>query len=1192
MLKQISKKVSALLAFTLVVSCIPFYPVQATITNGSNAVDLLGQYDNILLSSPQPQYLKSLRNDGPNLLSAGGPTAIDTVNHRFFLGNDNRVLVFNLNTDNTFPDKFPDNILGQSTLGGVTAATTQSGMGQTEGLAYDSTNNRLFVAQSTNNRVTVYDVSTITNGENAVAVLGQSTYTGGSAANSQSGMSSPRALAYDSTNQRLFVAQQGNNRVTVYDVNAITNGENAVAVLGQSTYTGASAANTSTGMNFPAGLAYDSTNQRLFVSNNANHRVTVYDVNSITNGEAAVNVLGQGNFTNSSSNVTLAGMSFPAGLAYDSTNSRLFVAQTNGNRVTAYDVTSITNGENAINVLGQSDFTSNTTSITQGGFSAPQFLTFDATNNLLFVGQRAITNRTSVFDVASITDGENAVDLLGQYDDSYNPLYIKDGLYNGPNKWGYYGPAGLTIDYTNHRLFVSDSYNNRVLVYNLNTNNTLPDKVPDYVLGQADFYSGAESISQSGMSYPTDLAFDEVHNRLFVLNVNGTAGRVLVYDTSSISNGENATHVLGQPNFTAQNAVTSQSGTKKPWSVAYDSTNDRLFLSDWGNRRVLVYDTADITDGEAAVNVLGQSNFTNSSLATTSTGLWNPEGVSYDSINHRLFVADSNNKRVLAYDVNSITNGEAAVNVLGQSNFTNNSAAVTQSGLTFAGNVFYDRSTGRVYVADGSGFFHSASGNNRIIAFDGQVAPAFTVTETDGSTDVIEGGATDTFSVSINQMPSSDVIFTISSTSASASVSSSTLTFTSSNWDTAQTVTVSAPEDANLVSEHPNISVSVDESTTDGSWTALASQTFDVNVTDNDTAGFTISNITSPVDINEGSSTTFDLSLNAMPDSPVVLDISSSNALAADISLSSVTFTSANWDEPQTITINALEDGNYDNENLNIEVSVNTGASALAFSSVAPQQIVVNTIDNDTLPTTCVSGGNVVCGSQDLQCPELSNTFGVGVEAPANFQISETGSRSVSSSNDTTFSQTENGSYFDNDNDSNYNDPTDTLSISSNTPFSCANSNKNVQLTVSATNFSNGSSESLLTYGADDAAGGTGSAADYYAMLSVITSANTTCSTNCTLAEGAVESNNGVKHGEENFFNSANANDSSLAPGFDNNSVLIDKNGMLNTITLYNNSLGFEGEIFVPGLKFVLALPSNPKFSGSFSSTITYTLNS
>src|SRR3989338_612216 len=113
---------------------------------------------------------------------------------------------------------------------------------------------------------------------NAVNVLGQTTFSGGTATTTQLGLSGPRNLAFDSANNRLYVAEQNNNRVTVYDTSSITNGMNAVNVLGQTAFDGSSAATTQAGLKNPRGLAVDTTNTRLYVGDLNNNRVSVFDV--------------------------------------------------------------------------------------------------------------------------------------------------------------------------------------------------------------------------------------------------------------------------------------------------------------------------------------------------------------------------------------------------------------------------------------------------------------------------------------------------------------------------------------------------------------------------------------------------------------------------------------------------------------------------------------------------------------------------------------------------------------------------------------------------------------------------------------------------------------------------------------------------------------------------------------------------
>ena len=69
-------------------------------------------------------------------------------------------------------------------------------------------------------------------------------------------------------------------------------------------------------------------------------------------------------------------------------------------------------------------------------------------------------------------------------------------------------------------------------------------------------------------------------------------------------------------------------------------------------------------------------------------------------------------------------------------------------------------------------------------------SPGFTVTES-GGTSVSETGTTDTFTVVLDAQPTTDVVLTAASgDTGEATFSPASLTFTSANWSTAQTVTV------------------------------------------------------------------------------------------------------------------------------------------------------------------------------------------------------------------------------------------------------------------------------------------------------------------------------------------------------------------------------------------------------------------
>jgi len=140
--------------------------------------------------------------------------------------------------------------------------------------------------------------------------------------------------------------------------------------------------------------------------------------------------------------------------------------------------------------------------------------------------------------------------------------------------------------------------------------------------------------------------------------------------------------VIHPPAFPSSTAAVTQSQFRGPRGLSFDAAGTRLFVADFANHRVMVFDVASITNSEIAIPVLGQPNFTAATSARRQSGMKNPHGVSIDPVSNRLFAADTRNHRATSYDVATITDGENAVNVLGQANFTSGSAATAQNRLS------------------------------------------------------------------------------------------------------------------------------------------------------------------------------------------------------------------------------------------------------------------------------------------------------------------------------------------------------------------------------------------------------------------------------------------------------------------------------------------------------------------------------
>src|SRR5438445_13139957 len=113
----------------------------------------------------------------------------------------------------------------------------------------------------------------------------------------------------------ILVAETNNNRVLKYAA-PITTGETATVVVGQGTFTTGTAGTTATTLQFPTGISFDSVGN-LWVADQDNNRVLKYPA-TITTGESATIVVGQGTFINITSGTTTTTLKLPDSITFDS----------------------------------------------------------------------------------------------------------------------------------------------------------------------------------------------------------------------------------------------------------------------------------------------------------------------------------------------------------------------------------------------------------------------------------------------------------------------------------------------------------------------------------------------------------------------------------------------------------------------------------------------------------------------------------------------------------------------------------------------------------------------------------------------------------------------------------------------------------------------------------------------------------
>ena len=220
--------------------------------------------------------------------------------------------------------------------------------------------------------------------------------------------------------------------------------------------------------------------------------------------------------------------------------------------------------------------------------------------------------------------------------------------------------------------------------------------------------------------------------------------------------------------------------------------------------------------------------------------------------------------------------------------------------------------------------------------------PGVTVTQSGGSTDVVEGGASDSFTVVLTSEPVSDVTITL--TGNQVTTTPTQLTFTAGNWNTAQTVTVTAADDSVVEGTH-NGSVSF---TVTGGYDGVTVPAVYVIITDNDSAGISVSPDSGLTTTEAGGTAQFSIVLGSQPSADVTIGLTSSDTSEGTVNPDQLVFTRGNWDTPQIVTVTGVDDSTQDGP---VAYSIITAAAVstdTAYSGMNAADVLVTNTDDDS----------------------------------------------------------------------------------------------------------------------------------------------------------------------------------------------------------------------------------------------------
>ena len=219
------------------------------------------------------------------------------------------------------------------------------------------------------------------------------------------------------------------------------------------------------------------------------------------------------------------------------------------------------------------------------------------------------------------------------------------------------------------------------------------------------------------------------------------------------------------------------------------------------------------------------------------------------------------------------------------------------------------------------------------------------VTISDATLAIDEGsssGAANTYTVGLTTIPTGAVVVSLSIDNTDVTADANTVNFTVSNWNMAQTVTISAAEDHDGNNDIASITHTVSGGGYDGA--SITNAVVTVTVTDNDTDGITLTG--SPVTIAENGSGNYTVVLDTLPDATVMITPTSGDPAAATVS-GPLTFTTANWNMSQMVEVTGVDDADATNETVTITHTA-SGSADYAAVDLTAETVTVTVTDNNT----------------------------------------------------------------------------------------------------------------------------------------------------------------------------------------------------------------------------------------------------
>jgi len=477
------------------------------------------------------------------------------------------------------------------------------------------------------------------------------------------------------------------------------------------------------------------------------------------------------------------------------------------------------------------------------------------------------------------------------------------------------------------------------------------------------------------MGTPTNASAGNPSAQTITISDNDSAGITVSKNSVTIAEGsDTATYTVQLNAQPSAEVVVHISSDNASTGCQTDKSSLTFSTSNWSSAQTVTISAVD--DGLYEGSSGGACNITQT--ASSSDNAYN--GIGVGSISVSIAENDSEPSIAFSTDAQSASEGGSTLTVTAQLSAV--SGVDTTLPLNFAGSatdgVDYSASGSSISIPAGqsSGSISitpiedetsegaetilvsmgsptnavAGSPSTQTITLADNDASALQIGESGGNTAVTEGALTDTFTVKLASKPTQNVTVTITP-DAQCQADQSTLLFTDSDWDSNQTVTLSAVDDEVAEGNH-SCEVSITAASDDSMYAGL-SDSLSLTVNDDDSAGISITQSGGSISVSEGSgSDGIEIVLTSQPTADVTVTLSAGSQL--HLSTSSLTFSAQNWQDAQSVEVTA-EDDSIAEGNHQGSIGLSFVSSDPNYQNFSASPISVDILDNDSAGYTLVA---------------------------------------------------------------------------------------------------------------------------------------------------------------------------------------------------------------------------------------------